>query len=194
MLNWIVPSKRIALTIVLSLCFVAATSAFADELQVSQSGTLTNGDTFAYSFDTASNPTPTAYLTGTYFVAPITDFVLDINGASTGGSLVSNMWIEPNDGGGYDDGAILNVYSTENMFAPGTEADPTILTGVYTSVAEGTVDLVGMATAGDITIQETPIQKTPEPGTISLLLIGLGALGLVLVTRKRIALALPHAT
>lgn len=191
MRNWVVPSKRVALMIVLSLCFFAATSAFADELQVSQSGTLTDGDTFAYSFDTASNPTPTAYLTGAFFLAPITDFVLDINGASTGATLVSNEWIEPNGGGGYDDGPILNIYSTENMFAPGTEADPTILTGVYTSVAEGTVDLVGVKAAGDITIQA--IEKTPEPGTFSLMLIGLGALGLVLVTRKRIALALPHA-
>jgi hypothetical protein len=187
---WIAPSKSMAGMIVLSLCLMAATSALADELQVSQSGTLTNGDTFAYSFDTDSNPTPTSYGVGYSFTAPITNFVLDINSVPTGEIFDSISWYEPVGGGGYG-GSYLDIFSTENMFAPGTEADPTIIPGVYTSEIEyDTVAGVDVKTAGDITIQKI---TAPEPGAFSLVMVGLGSLGLVLVMRKRIARGLPQA-
>ena len=101
----------------------------------------------------------------------------------------SVTWYEPVGGGGYD-GNYINIYSTENMFTPGTEADPTIIPGVYTSEIEGSVAGVDVETVGDITIQEATV---PEPETFSFLMIGLGSLGLMLVMRKRIAQGLPQA-
>jgi hypothetical protein len=48
--------------------------------------------------------------------------------------------------------------------------------------------------AGDVVIGTTAPTTVPEPGTISLTLMGIGLLGLMMVVRKRISRALPQAT
>jgi hypothetical protein len=64
--------------------------------------------------------------------------------------------------------------------------------GVY-DFAGNLTDELAMSGRGDVTFDYIPV-AVPEPSTFSLMLIGFGSLGLMLVMRRRIALGFPQAS
>lgn len=100
--------------------------------------------------------------------------------------------------GGFDEGAISQIILTGG----GTELEYIATGGSYifagppisfpTSTGNFTNDVLGTET-GTLLITDLSV-ATPEPGSVSLLLIGLGSLGLMIVMRKRKTQGLEQAS
>jgi hypothetical protein len=92
----------------------------------------------------------------------------------------------------FTDTAFLGATITQ-----GTDSFPSLVTAdltgdVLTLTMPSETGAAGATWQDNLTINFVVVQ-TPEPGTLTLMLIGLGLLGLMIVMRKRIARSLPQA-
>jgi hypothetical protein len=164
------PSKSALYALVaVTVALGTAVPAFSDELQVSESGTWGTtcpatfcagpGDTWSWSFDIASNPTPHDFVSGVQTDVPITNFIFETNGnvVSVPNPTLADFGFPPATGG--FSMAINNneVLLSGSQLYTGTEAAPNFAPGVFSVNLSGTeIGGVSPATASPITISAVP--------------------------------------
>jgi hypothetical protein len=94
---------------------------------------------------------------------------------------------------------VTGVYTPDNVFglfpsAVGTYEGYVSCGPTGTCIPEGFGPATTFNTGGTVSVATVATVATPEPGTSSLTLIGLGSLGLIVVMRKRTAQGLPQAS
>lgn len=166
------------LVLALCLCGIAsATPAFASTYYFE----LTDNTTpVTFTFSLPSSPTPSNVYTDDFEIDPV-DYA--VNGVAQTPGFVA--FYDSNQGGG-----LVLADSTETVLF-GTSGDP-----VYTNSLSNPTFLLGtfpelggagsgLLTTDDVTltISDSPIAATPEPGTLALL--GTGAAGLLGILRRR---------
>lgn len=146
-------------------------------------------ESWSWSFTIDSNPTPTFYVTGVEFVAPITSFTYVLNGSAVATQPSSVLWITGGLGGMFEVG-----FSGNAMFAlsdvqayTGPESAPTIIPGAYvlnSSQSQAEVGEYDQLISGTVTITPEDL-NAPEPAALALALMGAAALAGL--RRRRIA-------
>jgi hypothetical protein len=173
------------------LAFLAvAGSLSAGAITISDNGTFSAGtptstysapgETWAFSFTVATNPTVSGVLAGDYFSAAFTGFTYSLNGAAL---AITPSNIEFFNGG---DGGLFNIcmistacnsgfyFSGPQMYT-GSEFSPTMLSGMFTSTNLAINTGTGYVTQPNTTVQAVG-SSVPEPSTFLTLFAGILAL------------------
>ena len=122
-----------------------------------------------FSFEQSSNPTPISFSDGFATQVPVSDWTGNV------GPFTSISWFSASDNGMFDtvDGVVQVVGP---QVYGGSEAAPTFAPGTFAGV-----DHINQL-SGVLTV--TAIAAVPEPASWALMLIGVGALGAAMRSRK----------
>jgi hypothetical protein len=178
--------------ILLILCLFAVTTASANTITITESGTWSNncpapfctavGATWSYSFEVAAPPTIIKSYAD-FFLASISDFTFSDDGivqAALTDSETEAYFFDAADGGGFATFDDLFDVSTLGQFFTGSGYSPTFIPGNYAVIPGPTVGNQMEYPNGDITVSGAA--PAPEPATWGLMLTGLGLVWM----RKRV--------